>query len=58
MISHVCALLGKNLRRIFEKYLEGKKENEKMEGFDLTLRSIVMFKWKKIKDTYLRRYKD
>ena len=31
-----------------------------MEGFDefdLTLRSMVMFKWQKIKATYLRRHK-
>lgn len=32
-----------------------------MEGFnefDLTLRSMMMFKWKKIKSTYLRRHWD
>lgn len=45
--------LGIDSNKIFENILEG--GNETMEGFDesnLNLRSIVMFKWKKIKATY------
>ena len=61
MLNHVCALIKKDSKTSFEKYLEGKKENEKREGFDefdLILRSTVILKWQKIKVTYLRRYKD
>ena len=60
MINHVWAPLDKDLKRIFEKYLEENEENKMMKGFDetdQTLRSTVMFKWQKIKATYLRRYK-
>ena len=60
MLNYVCVLLGKDSRRSFEKYLEGKKEIEKMEGLDESdqnLISMVMLKWKKIKATYLRRQK-
>ena len=47
-------------KRSFEKYLEV-GGNEMMEGFDesnLPLRLTVMFNWKNIKATYLRRHKD
>ena len=47
MLNHVCTLLGKDSRRSFEKFLKGKEENEKLEGFDKfdqTLRSTLMFK--------------
>ena len=60
MLNHVCELLDKNSKRSFEKFLEEKGGDKMMEGFDesdQTLRSIVMFKWKKIKATYLRRHK-
>ena len=60
MINHVFELPGKDSRRTLEKCLGEKKENKKMEGFnesDQTLRSMVMFKQKKIKATYLRKHK-
>lgn len=48
-------------KRSFEVFLEGEGGNEIMEGFnefDLNLRSMVMFKKKKIKATYSRRHED
>ena len=43
-VNHVYALLGKDSKRSLEKYLEERKENEKMEGFiesNQTLKSMM-----------------